>query len=104
MYMWKRPTKERALKDIEKKLKPKLFIFILQSLVLLGPYVNFFLIVLNKNYKELIKIGIAIGITLPLLTLNWVLYFWLRKDYKSHAKELFEIDIKSKEDGRTGVL
>lgn len=57
------------------------------------------MIVLNKNDKELIKIGIAIGITLPLLTLNWVLYFWLRKDYKSNAKELFEIDIKSKEDG-----
>lgn len=99
MYMREKPTKERTLKDIEKKFKPKLFIFILQSLILLGPYVNYFLIVLNKNYKELIKIGIAIGITLPLLTLNWVLYFWLRKDYKSNAKELFEIDIKSKEDG-----
>ncbi|MDF2868459.1 MAG: hypothetical protein K0R05_34 [Anaerocolumna sp.] len=97
--MQKKQVPKSTLKNIEKKLKPKLFVFILQSLILLGPYANYFLIVLDKNYKELIKVGIAIGITLPLLTLNWVLYFWLRKGYKTDAKELFEIDLKSKEDG-----
>ena len=95
--MKKNKYDELTLKGLEKLRKPKLIVFICNGLIYIGPYLHLYLINIEKNYNDLLKVAILTGISLPLFTLNWVWYFYELKHYKSKAKEIYNDMEKAKD-------
>jgi hypothetical protein len=88
---------EYSFQEIEKMMKPNLIMHICSGLIFLGPYLNFFRIIFEKSYDELLIVVILTGITLPLFTLNWVWYFYDLKHYKAKSKKIYEEILSIKE-------
>ncbi len=79
-----------TISDIEKILKPSLLTQICSTLILLGPYLNLlFMVVIKDYYADLVLTVLLTGLTLPILTLSWIWYLKLRKEYKSDAKTIY---------------
>ncbi|MHB8062997.1 MAG: hypothetical protein ACYDG2_10240 [Ruminiclostridium sp.] len=94
--MKKKIPKIYTLKEIEKLFKPKLISNICYALILSGPYLNLFRIIIDKSYHELLLCVIFTGVTLPLFTLNWVWYIYELKHYKIDAKKYYDLIEKSR--------
>lgn len=95
--MRKTASSRNFKKDLEKVLKPSLFLLVCYTLILIGPYGNLLLDIANEDYNDLLLTALLSFPTLILLTYYWIRYFDKLKSYKKEVENIL-LDLKKIED------
>ena len=86
--------KDDTIRDEEKLLKIKLFVTIFGTLVLISPYGNLLLGILNEHNSSLLTPALLTFPTLIILCFQWFWYICSVKQYRRFLKEINDKNIR----------